>query len=384
MHELNLFRRHVPECKHAAEGARWLKCDCPIHIYGRLPSGETIRRGLATRDWNIAMRKLDLLARGELTVEKPVERHTVADGIAAFLTDCRRRALQPGTLHNYEVTLGFMADAIGSKPAADITAEDIALWNASRRTPAKRTAPDGVPLMPRTAAKELTFARMLFTFLRNREWITRNPAALVRPPKLPAEGATLPFSEVETRKILAGLESYKQIQRRQLDVLRLRALVPLLLYSGLRIGDAATLTRSQIEWKSRYLIRRQQKTGTHVRISLPENVILALDTLPESLFADMGDSAKATTRKLSGMLERLGDHIGVHVTAHRFRDSFAVSLLTAGADIRTVQLLLGHSSVRVTEKAYARFVPEHQRLLDAATARLNYDDAAPIAMPSAG
>lgn len=374
---LTIYRRHVPDCKEAAAGVRSTqKCDCPCWVIGPLPDGRMIRRTLGTRDWSRALRIVDLLDRGGMTVA-PVERRSLQDGIAAFLANCKRRALAPGTLHNYETTLGYLASALGNKAAADVTAEDIAAWNASRRTP------DGTPLAPRTSAKELTFTRMLFGFLRNREWITKNVASLVKPPRQPAEGATLPFSAFETRKILAGVDTYQAGERKELTMAKLRALVPLLLHSGLRISDAAALKRSDIDWKSHYLIRRQQKTGAHVKIKLPEDVIVALDALPESLFADIGDTATSTVRKLSGLLERLGDHVGIHVTPHRFRDAFAVELLTAGADIRSVQMLLGHSSVRVTEKAYARFTPAQQALLDAATAKLSYDAAEPIAIDAA-
>ncbi|MGD0580625.1 MAG: tyrosine-type recombinase/integrase [Bryobacteraceae bacterium] len=379
MHELNLFRRHVPECKHAADGVAWLRCDCPIHIYGRLPDGQTIRRGLGTRDWSIAMRKLDLLARGELTVEKPIERHTVAAGIKAFLADCARRGLGRGTVDAYENTLGRLEAALGAKAVADVTVEDIAGWCGARRMK------DGAPLKPRTSVKELIHVRVLFNFLRDREWIVRNPASLVKAPKLPSQGATEPFTPVEVRRVLAGLDSYKPRQRRELALLRLRALVPLLLHSGLRISDVAALRRDRVDWKSKHLVLRQQKTGTPVRIHLPEKVVLALDALPENLFTDIGDEAEATINKLTQLLLGLGDHVGIHVRAHRFRDTFSVTLLGQGTDIRVVSLLLGHSSVVTTERSYARFMPEQQRLLDAAVKQLEYSAAAePIAMPAAG
>ena len=57
---------------------------------------------------------------------------------------------------------------------------------------------------------------------------------------------------------------------------------------------------------------------------------------------------------------------------HRFRDTFSVSLLSKGEELRTVQLLLGHTSVKTTEKHYAPFVESFQRVLDAATAKLDF------------
>lgn len=60
---------------------------------------------------------------------------------------------------------------------------------------------------------------------------------------------------------------------------------------------------------------------------------------------------------------------------HRFRDTFSVSLLEKGEDLRTAQLLLGHTSIKTTEKHYAPFVQSFQRILDAATAKLDFGTA---------
>jgi site-specific recombinase XerD len=57
---------------------------------------------------------------------------------------------------------------------------------------------------------------------------------------------------------------------------------------------------------------------------------------------------------------------------HRFRDTFSVSLLEKGENLHTVQLLLGHTSIKTTEKHYAPFVESFQRVLDAATSKLDF------------
>ena len=51
--------------------------------------------------------------------------------------------------------------------------------------------------------------------------------------------------------------------------------------------------------------------------------------------------------------------------AHRFRDTFSVRLLLAGVPIEHVSILLGHQSVRITEKHYAPWVRERQEQLEA-------------------
>ena len=55
---------------------------------------------------------------------------------------------------------------------------------------------------------------------------------------------------------------------------------------------------------------------------------------------------------------------GIEGHPHRFRDSFSVRLLDLGNDLRTVELLLGHTSIKTTEKHYAPFVKARQEQLE--------------------
>ena len=71
---------------------------------------------------------------------------------------------------------------------------------------------------------------------------------------------------------------------------------------------------------------------------------------------------------------------GVKGHPHRFRDTFSVTLLEKGEDLRKVQLLLGHKSTRTTEKHYAPFVESFQAMLDAATSKLDFGESAPKRM----
>ena len=66
--------------------------------------------------------------------------------------------------------------------------------------------------------------------------------------------------------------------------------------------------------------------------------------------------------------------------AHMFRDTFAVELLNKGVPIDRVSLLLGHSSVKVTEKHYAPFVKERQQQLES-YARMAWDETAASSGP---
>jgi integrase/recombinase XerD len=158
---------------------------------------------------------------------------------------------------------------------------------------------------------------------------------------------------------------------------RARALVYTLLYSGLRISDVAALERSALDTATRHLTLRVLKTGVRQKVLLHPNAAAALTSLPAQhpkyFFWTGNGDIETCIKNLRRTVQRLGTIAKVHAHPHRFRDTFAVELLTNGADIRTVQQLLGHTSVRTTEKHYAHFVAAHQALLDSAAATLDFE-----------
>ncbi|MGB9105033.1 MAG: tyrosine-type recombinase/integrase, partial [Terriglobales bacterium] len=171
-------------------------------------------------------------------------------------------------------------------------------------------------------------------------------------------------------RILAGCDSYTDNYGRagQENARRLRALVLLLRYSGLRIGDAVVLERERIANGKLFLYTA--KTGTLVSCPLHNVVIEALDAVrgtSEKYFFWTGEGKlksavgdwQRSLRKLFALAQMPGGH------PHRFRHTFAVELLLAGVPIERVSMLLGHSSTRITEKHYAAWVRARQEQLDA-------------------
>jgi len=91
---------------------------------------------------------------------------------------------------------------------------------------------------------------------------------------------TLPFTQDEMRKIVGAVESYKASPKGLsiANAARFRALILLLRFSGLGIGDAVGCHRTRIVDGKLKLYT--QKTGTHVYIPLPEFVVKELDSIP--------------------------------------------------------------------------------------------------------
>jgi site-specific recombinase XerD len=118
-----------------------------------------------------------------------------------------------------------------------------------------------------TVVKKLERLRAFFRFVVDNEWIAKNPTAKMKSPTVKPT-PTMPFTQEDMVAILAACDRYQGNRR------RMRALVLLLRYSGLRIGDAVRLARDRIVATRLFLYT--QKTGVPVWCPLPDFVIEAL------------------------------------------------------------------------------------------------------------
>jgi integrase/recombinase XerD len=211
--------------------------------------------------------------------------------------------------------------------------------------------------------------RTLFRFAQERKWVLDNPASKLKSPKV-SLCPTMPYSRGEMVKILATIDQYSEempITGKD-NARRIRALVLLLRYSGIRIGDAINLNTDRINGNRLFLYT--QKTGVPVNAVLPDFVLKALEANPKAnekyFFWSGAGKIDGAVRSWQTRLRRLfqiAKNQGGH--AHRFRDTFAVELLLAGVPIERVSILLGHQSVRITEKHYAPWVRSRQDQLEA-------------------
>jgi integrase len=154
--------------------------------------------------------------------------------------------------------------------------------------------------------------------------------------------------------------------------MRLRAITLLLRWGGLRIGDAVTFERSRLHKDSIFLY--QAKTGVPVYVPLPHHVVEALNTVPPGLrpnpryffWSGNGEPKTAVShwqrsyRRLFKLTNIMKPDEKKRCHPHMFRDTFAVEMLLAGVPIDQVSLLLGHSSVKITERSYSPFVKARQ------------------------
>jgi integrase/recombinase XerD len=353
---LRIYRRHRALCPHRSE--RYRRCACPIYVEGTL-GGEAVRKSLDLTSWQAAS---ELVTKwtdsGQVGVVR-LEIPSIRDAIAKFFEDATARGLQESSLQKLrrvlEHRLQPWCDDRGYRHLKQLDVDALRQFRA--------TWPDA----PISAAKNLERLRSFFRFCHVAQWLPTNPVLGVKPPRV-IQTPTLPFTEEEMVRIVAACDKYPERNAFGHDNrARVRAFVLTLRYSGLRIRDCATLPVSRLNGSKLFLY--QAKTGTPVCVPIPPCVVTALsETAQGRYFFWTGNglpkSAVADWQRSLRRVFALADV--VHGHAHRFRDTFAVELLLKGVPIDQVATLLGHTSVRVTEKHYSPWVKARQDQLEAA------------------
>lgn len=355
---LHIYRRHYPPCPHTSRRVRNCAQKCPIWVQGTL-RGERIKKSLDLRSWEAAS---DLVraweSSGEIGVVKP-EAPTVKEAVSRFFEDAETRGLKPATISKYKVLLEKQllpwCRSKGFSRLKQLTVDELTRFRSSW------------PDAPLSMRKKQERMAAFFHFCKQREWIKSNPVMSIKLPEV-TPSPTLPFEPEEIEKILEGCDRfpikgiYGEGNRK-----RLRAMVLLLRYTGLRIRDGVTITRDRIRGNRVFLYT--QKTGTPVFVPVPPQVAEALKEVPKIheeyvFWSGEGDPKSAVSdwqrsfRRLLNIVEVDGGHF------HRLRDTAAIEWLKGGVSIETVSVLLGHKDVRTTLDHYRPWVQSLQRRLE--------------------
>ena len=382
--KLTPYRRHQPPCENIRPTQ--LNCQCPVWAHGRL-KGKRFRRALGTRSLAQAKKKILRLIDGTdealVEVEKAAAHSpTMRDAVQDYLGYCEfNKRLDTSTLVSYRGTLEAFRDFCEERLFRNVdqlTLKVFELWQAERK------------VTPKTMSKEFTHLSALCARGIELGWMQVNFAKKVRLPKTDGV-STLPFKESEAKRIQAacsrlaespegGRGGYASYSADQVDEERryAKALVLTLLTTGLRISDVVNLERPKVftDHKGATRLRiRQEKTHEWVMLTLPTATVAALNNLPrvseELYFWRGGDERQFATAcdRARRVIARLGDIAKVKdAHPHRFRDTWAVTALLNGIPMKTVQLVLGHKSIKTTEEHYAPYVVEFQSMIDSATA----------------
>lgn len=182
----------------------------------------------------------------------------------------------------------------------------------------------------------------------------------------PEVAAAIPFPKVP-RKLPVVL-SLKQVETliQAVDDLKHRAVVMTAYSAGLRISEVCGLTVSDID-SDRMLIHVWSKGGRDRYVMPAQRLLIALrvyyravQTPKPYLFPGGKPGQSISPAAVRSALKKAEEkaRLGKHVTPHVLRHAFATHLLESGTDIRIIQVLLGHSSIRTTA-LYTHVSKEH-------------------------
>lgn len=270
--------------------------------------------------------------------------------IDLFLTDLeQRRSASPHTLANYRLDLTHLCEWLAARPEGswqDVDRKTIRAWVAWMHAEGYASASIG---------RKLSTLRSLFRFLVREERVARSPLLLIPAPK---KRTSLPpvLTVAEVERLLVAPEATSPLG------LRDRCMFEVLYATGLRLSELLGLTLDQIDWPRRSVQVRGK--GNKDRVVLLGD--LAIDALERYIHQGRphllrdSDCAALYLSHLGRPLSVRGFHVilqnhlrtaGIqrHVTPHTLRHSFATHLLEGGADLRTVQELLGHASISTTQ-----------------------------------
>jgi integrase/recombinase XerD len=350
------FRRHVASCRHKPKGKYYTLCDCPIWVQKTSWNGKQIQQSLRTNDMVEAhKRSHEVLPRNMGVIP-------LSKAITAYLNSKRRAR------HSYErvhhILTVTMMEGLNAKDAPIGQITSIALDNLFQHFRRDGYHENTINLFWRTM-------HAFFTWASKWRHIEENPMKILAKPEAHHE-LKEPLTIAQEDAVTAAAERHS---------LRANALVALFLETGLRISDVASLRWTQIDRTTRYLtVKATTKTSYPVRVQISQELIDLLAKLPgakgdfifhekDHPFADR--PYDNTILSIRALIVEVGEQAGVKLHPHLLRHTFACRLLENGAELRTVQLLLGHRSILTTEQAYGKYVASQQQLLDAATDTLS-------------
>ena len=210
-----------------------------------------------------------------------------------------------------------------------------------------------------TQAYHLIALRGFLKYLARRDIKSLDPSLVDLPKVIRKQVTFLHFDEVE--------DMLNEIDLSTESGLRDRAIIELLYSGGLRVSELVNLNRDSINLERReFMVRGKGSKDRPIFISesaasrVQDYLDARLDSLP-ALFLNnsknknavdtSGNYRRITARSVERIVEKYARLAGItkHVSPHTLRHSFATDLLMNGADLRSVQSLLGHSDISTTQ-----------------------------------
>ena len=372
---LVLYKRHVQSCPvHKSRIPRskrrfWMDCECPIWIHGRTPNGDIVPR----QSTHFSDLKRAEALRASLMEQVQTDSITgppLLECIEKYLATSEQE-LDGRTLDQHRLALGRLQRFLEAQNIIHIremTVDHLETFKTA-----------GLPKAMRTTTRATTFAKIR-CFLRaafRRGWIKETLVDKVATVKAVYDEKE-PYTEEEIATILHSASQLKggtHGYAKQAATFRL--LLEFMLATGLRVGDAVSfdpraLSKGESLW---IYIYRPQKQKRSEKPKLLEAYITdefkkrieecKWFSIKGPFWYGTGSDPTPLAQAVYERMQNIGERARIpDCRPHRLRDTFAVRMLLKGVSLEDVSRLLGHSSVKVTETYYAKWVALRKRRLE--------------------
>jgi integrase/recombinase XerD len=246
----------------------------------------------------------------------------------------------------------------------DLTRRGVALKTAARDDVRKHLAGfAAINAKPSSQARRLSVLRQFYGFAYNEGWRKDDPTSAIDAPK---RGRTLPkvLSPRDVERLLDAARMLRGEKKKlPAEDIRLVCMVELLYASGLRVSELVTLPLASVRGKTGFLYVRGK--GNKERLAplnksaeraVKDYLLVRGEFLSGAespfLFPSRGEAGHLTRRRCHQLLKELAVKAGIDpakLSPHVLRHAFATHLVEGGADLRSVQTLLGHADIATTQ-----------------------------------
>ena len=363
---VTVYARHSGKCPQSKvrHAGQFKRCKCPLWLRW----GKCHKRSTRTRSWEIATKAArkfeEELEREALGIEvpKPPDHVTIDAALELYLADRSQRGLKDSS--KAQRLRGRLRDYAYSRNVIllkDVSARMLTEWRATWTFNRDSSGP----------SVAWSIVKTFFRWAHSIDLIPSDVSGKLK--SLPiVRKQVQPLTRDEMESLLAATS---QCGFTQEIVERVRIFILSQRWSGLACIDAATLPRNLLQADDNLTQVHRTKTDAEVFIPLPPAVAQMLrahaNNHPDYFFWN------PERMKTTSLICQFGDwlrlvfdkadvkHGQQQMLSHRFRHTFAIELLLAGVRIEQVSKLLGHKTVRTTERYYSAWVKERQRKLEA-------------------
>jgi integrase/recombinase XerC len=285
----------------------------------------------------------------------------LAHAIRDFEGELARRNESPHTLRNYGSDLHEFLEYFSQEPIPVAAFDLLALreWLASLYDR---------DLKPATIRRKLASVRSFFRYLSREKRISSDPARLLRLPKMPKTIPEVPNAETTNALVdgVSRLEAERPHPRRD------RCLLEMLYGCGLRVSEAVGLNLDDIDFTERWLrVRGKGRKERQVPFGAKAAEALQryLEDRPVSQAVFLNHrGTRLTDRGARNIVKFYATSVvgDSSIHPHTLRHAFATHLLSDGADLRSIQELLGHARLSTTQKYTQVSLEDLMRVYDKA------------------